>query len=394
MNISAMTGNWVTHPLLISLADIVMDSWMKVSHCAFILLAILPVLKFLHKNRKICGVLENHLIHKCIDFVVEPLKIATEIRIMMSDPLGWCQYCFTPLVGAIVDTPEALMYACISPQASPVTMVTYKQFGEAFQHEPQTASTTPAWLMEIEATINPWDFSSYLPEAKQFSLNGVHQPFWWDWLLAEPSLFLTPEPLYHWHKQFWDHNAKWCIQEVGGIELNFHFSVLQPHAGFHHFPEGISNLKQVTGCEHHNVQHYIVGVITGAVPWDFLIAIHVNMDFCYAAQAEEINKDGCKAILASINKFHQYKSGIMDVEARVGKGNRPINNWYIPNLKLMQSVVPKIEPTASPSSIPQMQLNMLTSPKSRILLILSTTKIIKPKYAVTWTTLISFASLT
>ena len=117
---------------------------MKVSHCAFILLAILPVLKFLHKNRKICGVLENHLIHKCIDFVVEPLKIAAEIRIMMSDPLSWCQYCFTPLVGAIVDTPEALMYACISPQASPVTMVTYKQFGEAFQHEPQTASTTPA----------------------------------------------------------------------------------------------------------------------------------------------------------------------------------------------------------------------------------------------------------
>ena len=58
----------------------------------------------------------------------------------------------------------------------------------------------------------------------------------------------------------------------------------------------------------------------------------------YAAQAEEINKDDHKAILASINKFHQYKSGITDVEAQVGKGNRPINNWYIPKLKLMQSI--------------------------------------------------------
>ena len=67
------------------------------------------------------------------------------------------------------------------------------------------------------------------------------------------------------------------------------------------------------------------------------------MDFCYTAKAEEIDKDGCKAILASINKFYQHKSGIMDAEAQVGKGNRPINNWYIPKLKLMQSVVPNIQ---------------------------------------------------
>ena len=211
-NISAMTGNCVAHPLLISLADIVMDFQMKSSHCAFMLLTIFPVPKFLHKNRRIRGVLENCLTHECIDFIVEPLKIATEIGIMMSDPLGWHQYCFTPLAAAIIDTPKVLMYAGISPRASPVTMATYKQFGNASQHEPRMASTTLAQLMEIEATINPLDFSSYLPEAKWFILNGVHQPFWQDWLLAEPSLFLTPELLHNWHKWFWDHDAKWCIQ--------------------------------------------------------------------------------------------------------------------------------------------------------------------------------------
>ena len=337
-----MTGNRVAHPLLISLADIVMDFQTKLSHRAFMLLAILPVPKFLHKNRRICGVLENRLIHECINFIVEPLKIAAEIGIMMLDPLGWRRYCFTPLAAAIVDTPKALMYTGISPRASPVTMATYKQFGDAFQHEPRMASTTLAQLMEIEATVNPWDFSSYLPEAKRFSLNGVHRPFWRDWPLAEPSLFLTPEPLHHWHKRFWDHDAKWCIQEVGGIELDFRFSILQPHTGFHHFPEGISNLKQVTGREHHNIQRYLVGVIAGAVSRDFLIAICANMDFCYAAQAEEIDEDSCETILASIDEFHWHKSGVTDAEARVGKGNRPINNWYIPKLKLMQSVVPNI----------------------------------------------------
>lgn len=71
------------------------------------------------------------------------------------------------------------MYAGISPQASPVTMTTYKQFGKAFQHEPQMVSTTLAWLMEIEVTIDPWDFSLYLPEEKQFNCNNVHHIFYY-----------------------------------------------------------------------------------------------------------------------------------------------------------------------------------------------------------------------
>lgn len=87
--ISAMTGNRVAHPLLISLTDIVMDFRMKALNHAFMLLALLPVPKFLHKNKKIRDVLEARLTHKCINYVVKPLKKAAKIRIMMSDPLGW-----------------------------------------------------------------------------------------------------------------------------------------------------------------------------------------------------------------------------------------------------------------------------------------------------------------
>lgn len=87
-NISAMIGNWIAHPLLISLMDIVMDFQMKAFNHTFLLLALLPIMKFIHKSKKICGVLKNHLIHECIDFTIKPLKNAAEIGIMMSDPLG------------------------------------------------------------------------------------------------------------------------------------------------------------------------------------------------------------------------------------------------------------------------------------------------------------------
>ena len=68
-----MTGNQVAHPPLISLTNIIMDFWMKVSNHTFLLFAILPVPKFLHMSQKIWGVLENH-------FIIKPLKKAVEIR--------------------------------------------------------------------------------------------------------------------------------------------------------------------------------------------------------------------------------------------------------------------------------------------------------------------------
>ena len=130
------------------------------------------------------------------------------------------------------------------------------------------------------------DLPAYVHEAKNlFRLNGVHWPFWRDWPLAEPSLFLTPEVLHHMHKMFWGHNVKWCIHAIGRAEIDFWFSVLQPHIGLRHFQEGISTLKQVTGREHHNIQWYLIGIIAGAVPKGFLIAVHALMDFRYGCQA-------------------------------------------------------------------------------------------------------------
>lgn len=83
-----MTGNQVSHLLLISLVNITMDFQIKVSNHTLMVLAQLLVPKFLHGNKKICGDLENHLIHECIDSIVKPLKKAAKIGVMMSDPLG------------------------------------------------------------------------------------------------------------------------------------------------------------------------------------------------------------------------------------------------------------------------------------------------------------------
>ncbi|KAI6046205.1 hypothetical protein EDC04DRAFT_2558364, partial [Pisolithus marmoratus] len=112
-NVTNQSGRKVLHPLLMSLANIHSEVRTKVSHHAFVPVAFLPVVDFIHNNQQMKSVLSDHLYHQCLDIVVKPLKIAAQIGIMLSDPLGNSQYCYMPLASCIVDMPEACLIACV-----------------------------------------------------------------------------------------------------------------------------------------------------------------------------------------------------------------------------------------------------------------------------------------
>ena len=172
------------------------------------------------------------------------------------------------------------------------------------------SSTTLAQLHALEETFNPWDLTSFVKAVKKKKLNGMHHPFYGDWPLSDPSKFFTPELLHHWHKMFWDHNAKWYIHILSGAEIDFRFLILHPHTGFRQFHEGVSKLNQVTGREHRDIQCYIVLVIANAISKDFLISIRLLMDFRYLAQAPQISDQMCMEIDLALKEFHNHKSTI------------------------------------------------------------------------------------
>lgn len=343
-NISVMTGDRMAHPLLISLANISAGIRMKSSQHAFLLLALLPVPKFLEKRQEVRGVQGDRLIHACLDFVLAPLKAAAALGIMMTDPLGQSRFCFTPCAAYMVDTQEALMLAGVAGKTSHLTTASYREFGDAFRHSTRTAALMLSQRNTIRNCVDPAaDLAAYKKEALKYRLNGVDELFWRDWAHAEPSIFLTPEPLHHWHKAFWDHDTKWCIRAVGPLEIDFRFSLTPHRVGFRQFKDGISKLKQVTGREHRDVQRYMVAVIADAVPKDFLIAIRSRIEFFYLAQAPILDDDNLISIDAALADFHQHKQAIMDAGARVGKGSRPIDDWAIPKLEMLLSVTKAIQ---------------------------------------------------
>ncbi|KAF8119890.1 hypothetical protein EV363DRAFT_1168896 [Boletus edulis] len=296
-HITNICGGRVAHPLLISLANIKMDARNKAAAHGFLLLALLPIAEFVHELPRMRSVLDARLFHHCLDIVLEPLKQAMEKGTTMPDPLGNLRYCFTPIASYILDTPEAML--------------------------------------------------EYFAACEEFRLSGVSLPFWRDWLLASPHLFLTPEALHHWHREFWDHDVCWCRIALGDDEIDFRFSVLPKITGIHHFRNGITKLKQVGGRTQRDVQRYLVAVIAGGVPPRIVTAIRALMEFRYLAQAPAITSRSRDNIGAALRKFHDHKQAILDAGLRKGK-KRDLDHFYIPKLELIQSVVPSITQAGCP----------------------------------------------
>lgn len=325
-----------------------MDIRMKSSYHALPLIGLLPCPKFIGVKKSLHGVMENRLIHHCLDIICKPLKEASAQGAFIADSLGRIRCCFTPIISYIVDTPEAALIAGVGGKTSHLTLASHKLFGDHFRHPTRLASLTLSQIEHLSEEIDPWDIESYAKESRlRFRLNGVHLPFWRDWTLpdstiAEPSKFLTPEPLHHWHKQFWDHDAKWCIRAVGSAEIDLRFSLLQPCVGFRHFKAGISSLKQVTGRDHRNVQRYIIPIIADAVPKEFVLCIRALCDFRYLTQSCSIDERTLIEISNALALFHQNKQAILDTGARVGKGNKQLDHFFIPKLELLHSVVMSI----------------------------------------------------
>ncbi|KAF8833078.1 hypothetical protein BDN67DRAFT_986268, partial [Paxillus ammoniavirescens] len=90
----------------------------------------------------------------------------------------------------------------------------------------------------------------------------------------------------------------------------------------------------VTGRDHRAVQRYIIGLITGAVPRRFLVAIRALVEFRYLSQAPTFTEDSLTKVTNALQTFHDHKDTITRADVQ--------SNWEIPKMELLQSVVRSI----------------------------------------------------
>ena len=153
-NISVTTGNCIAHLLLLTLANLSMDIRMKSTYHALPLIALLPCPKLRNLKKSFHGVIENRLMHHCLDIVCKPLKEASSRGAFMLDSLGRIRCYFSPLVAYIADTPEAAIIAGVGGRTSHLTLASHKTFGDHFRHPTCLGSLTLAQIQIISEDVD------------------------------------------------------------------------------------------------------------------------------------------------------------------------------------------------------------------------------------------------
>src|ERR1700753_1432212 len=187
--LTAMTGDHSAHPLLMTLANI--DSSIRLSSAShpLKLLAMIPVPKFVGVQKNLHGILENRLLHACLDFVTSPLKTTARTGTWSSDNAGYIRHCLTPLVAYIADTPEAAALTGVAGKTSHLTTASFREFGDPFRHPPRMANDILTSIDDLSNEFDPSDVKLYATKARElYRLNGVNLPFWRDWELPDGTL--------------------------------------------------------------------------------------------------------------------------------------------------------------------------------------------------------------
>src|ERR1700761_157106 len=97
------------------------------------------------------------------------------------------------------------------------------------------------------------------------------------------------------------------------------------------------------------MQRFIIGVIAEAdgMTRDITIALSAMNNFRYRGQAPKFTEADLAKMDAALSTFHAHKNAILKAGLRRGK-HGPLDNWHIPKLEFLQSVVPSIRANGAP----------------------------------------------
>ena len=312
--VTGHSGGLEMHPVFLTIGNIQSDIRMQATSHAWRCVGFIPspAIK-VHSDFK--TLLLSRLFHWALNIITASLKEVAENGCMLADASGHSRKCYTPLVSYIADLPEQQLIACVSKNASPVTVAELPQFGDPTPAEPQTRDATLQQIKDLCAAIDPWDLAAFQKAAKLIKLLGVHRPFWRNWKFAEPSLFLTCEVLHTLHKFFYDHIVEWCKFVTGSHTLDTRFMNLHQRISFRHFASGVSHQPQMSGREHRNMESKLVPILDGAgtASDDFIYAIRAMLEFIYRAQDPVYTDLSITQMERALADFHSRKQCIIDI---------------------------------------------------------------------------------
>ena len=202
------------HPLYVSLGNIHKDVHQKINHCAWMLLAKLPVCKFAQMTFDTsCGTLEEavhmprivqqRMFHWCMEITLAPLLAIQQVPRLMTGPNGLVCPCIEVLMTHLADLKDQQMLTVLQVGSCLVCLVPHHSLGEYSEHVACMCDWILWSLKQLQEKYlhaSTFEFSQEAKKLKVGLSSCTEAPFWKDFVRECPSsTFILTNPNHAQH---------------------------------------------------------------------------------------------------------------------------------------------------------------------------------------------------
>ena len=252
--------NKTVYPLYLTIGNIPKEICRKPSFQGYILLTYLPTSKLEHvTNWAQRWRLLANLYPACMKRILQPLEAAgvSGISLTSSDGLTCRGHPF--FASFVGDYPEQVLTTGTVTGECPACPGHHNHLEDYEENVPPGLQN----LDEILKTLSSFDKepASFLKTSANAGIKLLMELFWKDLPYTNPFRSITPDILHQLYQGIIKHLISWIIEAYGAEEIDARCWHMPPNHNIRLFMKGINSLSHVTGQEHNQMCHILLGLV-------------------------------------------------------------------------------------------------------------------------------------
>ncbi|KAG1801292.1 uncharacterized protein BJ212DRAFT_1450065 [Suillus subaureus] len=316
-----------TYPVYLTIGNIPKEICQKLSHCAHILLAYLPTtcLKHIINKASQCQTIAN-LYHTCMGHILAPLEEARIDGIIVKSGDGILHHGHLLFACFVGDYLEQVLAIGVKATECPKCDIPPDELG---------SNTTPFELHNLDAVldalaaIDDRDLK-FVQACHEAGIKPIIHPFWETLPYANIFQAVTPDVLHQLYQGLVKHLLGWLSKAFGAAKIDVRCQRLPLNHHIHLFMKGITGLLQISGTEHSQICHFLLGIIIDIqlpnhlAPSHLIQAVRGLLNFLYFAQYPCHSSETLTLLIKALDLFHNNKQIFIDLGIQ--------NNFDLPKL--------------------------------------------------------------
>ncbi|KAK7024551.1 hypothetical protein VNI00_016226 [Paramarasmius palmivorus] len=309
-------GNKTAYPVYITIGNIPKEIRRKSSRGSYILLGYLPTSNLSHITNKTGRrrALAN-LFHACMKHIMAPIREPGINGMLVVDGNGVARRGHPIMAVYVTDYPEQCLASTAKyGRCAALCGVVKENSGD---------DQTDFPFLDFASALEVFEMISEGPTVfrracKDAGMKPIPEPFWKDLPYVNIFQSITPDILHQLYQGLIKHLLSWLIKIAGAAEIDARFRRFPPNHNIRLFMRGVSMLSRVTGKEHEQISHCLLGIVidlhlpNGASSERLSAAVRGMLNFVYLAQYPLHTTETLSLLRQSLTLFHDHKDVFVD----------------------------------------------------------------------------------